>query len=71
MPLLLRAIISGFGYKLGVELARRVSMRIGLIEPDQARKEQEEEDIPDGLPTQMPVDDDDPDPSDDDEEADA
>ena len=70
MPLLLRAIISGFGYKLGVELARRFSTRIGLIEPEQARKEQKAEDVPDGLTTQMPLDDDDPDASDRDDDDD-
>ncbi len=35
MPaLLLRAIVTGFGYKIGAELARYVSERIGLKKPD-------------------------------------
>lgn len=50
MPLILRAIITGFGYKLGSELARYAATRVGLIEKKQAREEEAKEDLPDGLP---------------------
>ena len=33
MPVLVKAIVSGFGYKLGMELARYVSDRVGLSGP--------------------------------------
>jgi hypothetical protein len=49
MPLLLRAIITGFGYKLGAEVARYVATRVGLVKPDKAAAEQTKEDIPDGI----------------------
>ena len=50
MPLLLlRAIITGFGYKLGAEMGRYVATRIGLVKPEQAAKEEKDEDIPDGI----------------------
>ncbi|MEM7151446.1 MAG: hypothetical protein AAF799_01335 [Myxococcota bacterium] len=50
MPLILRAIITGFGYKLGAELGRYAATRIGLIEKPQAQKEEAAEDLPDGMP---------------------
>lgn len=50
MPLILRAIITGFGYKLGAELARYTATRIGLIDKEQARKEEASEEVTDGLP---------------------
>lgn len=50
MPLILRAIITGFGYKLGSELARYAATRIGLIDKPQATAEEAQEDLPDGLP---------------------
>jgi hypothetical protein len=49
MPLLLRAIITGFGYKLGAELGRYVATRVGLVKPEQAAAEEKTEDIPDGI----------------------
>jgi len=51
MALLLRAIITGFGYKLGAELARYTATRVGLIEKEQAAKDSKEEVIPDGITT--------------------
>jgi hypothetical protein len=66
MPLILRAIITGFGYKLGAELGRFVATRVGLIKSDKAAKEEVEEDIPDGI-THVPANDA---PDDDDERRD-
>ncbi len=54
MPLILRAIITGFGYKLGAELGRYVATRIGLVEKDKAKKEEAEEDLPEGIPIVPP-----------------
>lgn len=51
MPLILRAIITGFGYKLGSELARYIATRVGLVDKDQARKDSKDEVIPDGVTT--------------------
>lgn len=65
MPLLLRAIITGFGYKLGAEVGRYVATRIGLVKSEAAAKEQKDEDIPDGIThvdPDEPLDDDDPSP---------
>jgi len=50
MRLLLRAIVTGFGYKLGAEIARYTATRIGLIDKPQAKAEEIEEDLPDGIP---------------------
>lgn len=58
MPLLLRAIISGFGYKIGAELGRLVAEKVGLRKPDGGRSEDankdEEEELPAGLPKDPP-----------------
>ncbi len=59
MPLILRAIITGFGYKLGAELGRYVATRVGLVDKAKAKSEEAEEDLPDGLPTNPPGDGDD------------
>ncbi|MCX4245537.1 hypothetical protein [Paraliomyxa miuraensis] len=56
MPLILRAIITGFGYKIGAELGRYVATRIGLIEKEKAKAEEAEEDLPEGLPVEPPGD---------------
>lgn len=53
MPLLLRAIITGFGYKLGAELGRYVAEKIGLKKPDN------DGELPDGLLSTSPLEDDD------------
>jgi hypothetical protein len=53
MPLILRAIITGFGYKLGAELGRYVAEKIGLKKPDN------DGELPDGLLATSPLDDDD------------
>lgn len=50
MPLILRAIITGFGYKLGAELGRYAATRIGLIDKEQAKKEEATDEVTDGLP---------------------
>ena len=50
MPLILRAIITGFGYKLGSELGRWAATRVGLIDKPKAQAEEAAEDLPDGLP---------------------
>lgn len=50
MPLILRAIITGFGYKLGAEIARYAATRIGLIDKQQAREEEATEEVTEGLP---------------------
>ncbi|MCA9654869.1 MAG: hypothetical protein H6712_06130 [Myxococcales bacterium] len=52
MPLILRAIITGFGYKLGAELARYAATRIGLIDKQQAKEEEAAEDTTEGLPVE-------------------
>lgn len=59
MPLILRAIITGFGYKIGAELGRFVATKVGLVERDKAKAEEIEEELPDGIPIQPPGDDDD------------
>lgn len=59
MPLILRAIITGFGYKIGAELGRYVATRIGLLEKDKAKTEEAEEDLPEGIPIVPPGDDED------------
>lgn len=56
MPLLLRAIITGFGYKLGAELGRYVATRVGLIQGEKAKAEEPKEDMPDGITTVSPED---------------
>lgn len=50
MPLIIRAIITGFGYKIGAELGRYVSERIGLKKAEKAG----EPDFPEGLTGQSP-----------------
>ena len=59
MPLILRAIITGFGYKLGAELGRYVAEKIGLKKPDN------DGELPDGLLATSPLDDEDGDDGDD------
>jgi hypothetical protein len=54
MPLILRAIITGFGYKIGAELGRYVATRLGLIEKEKAKAEEAEEDLPEGIPIVAP-----------------
>jgi hypothetical protein len=59
MPLILRAIITGFGYKIGAELGRYVATRIGLIEKEKAKADEPQEDVPDGITAVPPEDGDD------------
>ena len=61
MPLILRAIITGFGYKLGAELGRYVAEKIGLKKPDN------DGELPDGLVATSPLNDDDGDDGDEDD----
>ncbi|MGH1348323.1 MAG: hypothetical protein ACRBN8_42605 [Nannocystales bacterium] len=51
MPaLLLRAIVTGFGYKIGAELGRFVAEKVGLAKKPDEKKEAEEDS---GYPTGM------------------
>lgn len=54
MNVLLRAIITGFGYKIGTELGRFVAEQTGLSEP--AKKKKEPDVPPGGLPRDEPPD---------------
>jgi hypothetical protein len=51
MQLLLRAIITGFGYKIGAELGRLVAEKLGLKKRE---GEPAEAELPEGLPTRPP-----------------
>ncbi len=68
MPaLLLRAIVTGFGYKIGAELGRFVAEKVGLNKKDDEKKADEETGYPNGMegrPDQDPSDPGDPDPDD-------
>lgn len=65
MPLIIRAIITGFGYKIGAELGRYVAERVGLSKP---KDKPAEDDMPEGLPREPPTGgDDDPDDGDEDQ----
>ena len=48
MQLLLRAIITGFGYKIGSELGRVFAERVGLKKPEgsKASQERREDEMP-------------------------
>jgi len=70
MQLLLRAIITGFGYKIGAEIGRYVATKVGLVGRDKAEKEEAEEELPEGIPMTPPDDGDDVDVDDVDVEAD-
>lgn len=63
MPaLLLRAIVTGFGYKIGAELGRFVSEKVGLAKkPDEKKAAEEDSGYPTGM-TDGPDPDPDPDP---------
>lgn len=63
MPaLLLRAIVTGFGYKIGAELGRFVSEKVGLAKkPDEKKAAEEDSGYPTGM-TDGPDPDADPDP---------
>ncbi|MCR9165874.1 MAG: hypothetical protein ACE37F_10235 [Nannocystaceae bacterium] len=60
MPaLLLRAIVTGFGYKIGAELGRFVAEKVGLNKKDDNDKADEETGYPNGMegrPDQDPED---------------
>lgn len=64
MPaLLLRAIVTGFGYKIGAELGRFVAEKVGLNKKDDEKKPDEETGYPNGMegrPDQDPQDPGDP-----------
>jgi hypothetical protein len=59
LDLFIRALITGFGYKLGAELGRYVATRFGLVDKDKAKAEEAEEDLPEGIPIKPPGDGDD------------
>jgi hypothetical protein len=56
LPLIVRAIITGFGYKIGAEIGRWAATRVGLIDKPQAEREQAQEDLPEGMPAAPPGD---------------
>ncbi len=49
MPLLIRAIITGFGYKLGSELGRYVVERFRRGRAKKPAAAEQEEDLPEGI----------------------
>lgn len=56
MPqLLLRAIITGFGYKLGTELGRYIIDKLGRSKKEQPPEPTPESDIPAGIPADPSV----------------
>ena len=69
MPqLLLRAIVTGFGYKIGAELGRFVAEKVGLVKKQDEKKTEEDSGYPTGMEKRP---DQDPDHGDDDSEASA
>jgi hypothetical protein len=58
LPLIVRAIITGFGYKVGTEIAKYVVDRVAERKKKKAAAAEaeaaEEEGLPDGLPTDPP-----------------
>jgi hypothetical protein len=56
MPqLLLRAIITGFGYKLGTELGRYIIDRLGRNKKEAPAPAATESDLPEGIPADPSV----------------
>jgi hypothetical protein len=59
LPLIVRAIITGFGYKIGTELAKYVTDKVAARKNKKAKKAAEgeeaerasDEGLPEGLPT--------------------
>ncbi|MBC8072330.1 MAG: hypothetical protein IAG13_28670 [Deltaproteobacteria bacterium] len=51
MPLILRAIITGFGYKIGTEVARYFVDRVADYRKAKQAAPDAEGDLPDGLPS--------------------
>lgn len=50
MPaLLLRAIVTGFGYKIGAELGRYISEKVGLSKKPEEKKAEEDSGYPTGM----------------------
>ena len=66
MPLILRAIITGFGYKIGAELGRYVAEKIGFGKKKD--KSMDDEYVPRGMDENAPPDQQDGDKKEDDEE---
>jgi len=54
LDLFIKALITGFGYKLGAELGRYVATRLGLVDKDKAKTEEAEEELPEGIPPKPP-----------------
>jgi hypothetical protein len=50
LDLFIKALITGFGYKLGAEVGRKVATRLGILDEDKAKAEEAEEDLPEGIP---------------------
>jgi hypothetical protein len=59
MSLLLRAIITGFGFKVGVELAKYVTEKLEKVRGKSRKdgKDPEVEDLPDGITSNVTQDD--------------
>ncbi len=63
MPaLLLRAIVTGFGYKIGAELGRFVAEKVGLSKKPEDKKAAEDTGYPTGMPGSEPGEPDEPEP---------
>ena len=57
MPLLVRALINGFGWKLGFEVGRYVAHRLGISDTSRKQAAQEEAEVEDGeIPGEEPPD---------------
>lgn len=54
LELFIKALITGFGYKLGAEVGRYVATRFGLVDKDKAKAEEAEEELPEGIPIKPP-----------------
>ena len=66
MPqLLLRAIVTGFGYKIGAELGRFVAEKVGLAKKQDEKKADEDSGYPTGMENRPDKDPDHGDPDDD------
>jgi hypothetical protein len=46
----IKALITGFGFKIGAEVGRWLATRAGIVEKDKAKAEEAEEELPEGIP---------------------
>lgn len=54
LDLFIKALITGFGYKVGAEIGRWAATRLGLIDKEKAKAEEAEEDLPEGIGNKPP-----------------